>query len=83
MYNVHINTHAQREIKKLSKDVQSKLAPGLRSISGHPRLAHLKKLKGSKNSWRLRVGDYRILYEANESTHEIIIYSVVPRKDAY
>lgn len=55
----------------------------MRSISDHPHLSNIKKLKGSEDAWRLRAGDYRILYEVDDSIGEITVYSAVDRKEAY
>ena len=41
----------------------------------------LKKLKGSKNEYRLRVGNYRVLFELESK--RIVVYTVGPRKDIY
>ena len=52
-----------------------------RSYSVCVRLRDLKKLKGSKNEYRLRVGNYRVLFELEGK--RIVVYTVGPRKDIY
>ena len=84
MYKVQISSHAKRQIKKLPKEAYSKLIPRMSTLKNHPHIHHLKKLEGRvTNDWRLRIGDFRVLYEVNESSQEILIYSVIARKDAY
>jgi mRNA interferase RelE/StbE len=53
----------------------------LRDYGFTPRL-DIKKLKGYRNHYRLRVGEYRVLFEL-EKPDKIIIYAILPRKQAY
>ncbi len=84
MYRVLISSHAQRQVKKLPKEIQEYLISKIANLTHHPHLAHLKKLQGSvKNDWRLRVGNFRVLYEVLDTNQEILIYSIAARKDVY
>lgn len=84
MYKVISSSHADREFKKLAKDVQARLAPKISALAQHPHISNIKKLQGSKrNDWRARIGDFRILYEVDDSKDQIIVHSVRDRKDAY
>lgn len=84
MYKVISSSHADREFKKLTTDLQRRLAPKIKSLEQHPNLSNIKRLFGSKkNDWRLRIGDFRILYEVDDSERCIIVHSVCDRKDAY
>lgn len=84
MYKVDSSSHAERQLKKLPKDIQERLSPKISSLENHPHVPHVDKLEGSKrNDWRLRVGDWRILYEVDNSTRQILVYSIAARKEAY
>ncbi len=84
MYKVNSSSHADRQFKKLPKDVQEKMASKISSLANHPHLPHIKKLAGSKrNDWRLTVGNFRILYEVNDLAKEILVFSMADRKEVY
>ncbi|MEW5797725.1 MAG: type II toxin-antitoxin system RelE/ParE family toxin [Bacteroidota bacterium] len=46
-------------------------------------MCNAKKLQGLPNMWRVRAGDYRILYNINDKLKHIVIYRILHRKDAY
>ena len=48
-----------------------------------PRPSGVKKLVGYENEWRLRVGDYRILYIVDDGAHQIAVARVAHRREAY
>ncbi len=54
----------------------------IKLLVDNPHPPHTKKLAG-REGWRIRVGDYRILYTVNNKQQEVIILSVANRKDAY
>lgn len=43
----------------------------------------MEKLVGRPNSWRIRVGDYRILYEIDDTNQRVIIHRIAHRRDVY
>ena len=82
-YKVFLERKAQKQletlnysINKVIKDKISKLKIGF-----SPEL-DIKKLKGYKNHYRLRVGGYRVLFELQEG-YVIVVYAILPRKKAY
>ena len=48
-----------------------------------PRPHNSKKLSGSRDQWRVRVGDYRILYEINDKAREVRVFAVGHRREIY
>ena len=60
-----------------------RLFPKVESLAVQPRPAGCKKLKGEQNLWRIRVGDYRVIYSLDD-THQIVdIIAVRHRSEAY
>jgi mRNA interferase RelE/StbE len=55
----------------------------LNSLGEEPRPVGCKKLIGSKNRWRIRIGNYRILYEINDDLKTVEIFRIAHRKDVY
>jgi mRNA interferase RelE/StbE len=62
-YTVELSPSADREFRKLERETQRRLRPRIDALASEPRPAGAKKLKGHEDLWRIRAGDYRILYE--------------------
>lgn len=80
---LYIERHAEKDLKKLSKETFSAIIENIRSLANNPHPPNSKKIKGSPNDWRLRIGDYRVLYEINNATKAITVMRVKHRRDAY
>jgi mRNA interferase RelE/StbE len=52
-------------------------------LTGNPRTLHTEKLEGSPNAYRLRVGEYRILFTIDDRTHIVTVYRIRHRREAY
>ena len=52
-------------------------------LSAQPRPHNAKKLAGSRDQWRVRVGDYRILYDLNDKAREVRVFAIGHRRDIY
>ena len=73
-YIVKFTSHAARSFRKLSREVQTRLSPSIESLKENPRPPGSEKLKGANDAYRIRVGDYRILYEVKDK--ELIVYII-------
>ena len=84
MYKLRQTKRFQKDFGKLVKKRQNLILEKLSILaSGNWDRLDLKKLKGSDNSYRIRSGNYRILFEKRESELVIILISVKHRKEAY
>jgi len=83
MYEVLIEKHAEKDLKKLPEDSFRKILPHIRNLSNNPRPLNSRKMVGSKTDYRLRIGDYRILYEINDKAREIRIFRIRHRREVY
>lgn len=59
------------------------MIPRIQRLADNPRPPGCRKIVGSENDWRIRVGDYRIVYEIDDSGHKVIVFHVKHRKDVY
>ena len=82
-YEVIIKESAQRQIKKLPNDYLIKIKKAILNLETTPRPVGCKKLIGSKNIYRIRVGVYRIVYEIIDKQLIVYIFDVEHRKDIY
>ncbi|MBL7159504.1 type II toxin-antitoxin system RelE/ParE family toxin [Candidatus Microgenomates bacterium] len=78
---VILSPRAEKQLKKLSKVDQIILAKKIREIRDKPAISKEEKLKGLKNIFRVRVGDYRIVYK--KTKQQIYIILIGHRKDIY
>jgi mRNA interferase RelE/StbE len=82
-YQVEFSASAAREFRKLPAAVRMSLAPKIDALARNPRPGGTKKLVGERNGWRLRVGDYRMLFEIHDSDRRILIVTIGHRREVY
>ena len=83
MYKVLIKKSALRELKNIQKTFRLKIINEIDELSLDLRPSGVRKLENFINSYRIRVGNYRIIYHINDSKLLIDIIKVADRKDAY
>lgn len=81
-YTVLIERYAQKQILKLDKNAIPIIKSAIASLADNPRPHGYKKLKG-ENAYRIRVGDYRVIYEIDDYKIIVTVVSVGHRKDIY
>ncbi len=81
-YRVELETRALREFKDLPSAVQRLLAEVLNDLQTLPRPPGAKKLSG-KEGWRVRKGDYRVLYMVDDRVKLVRVYRIGNRRDFY
>ncbi len=82
MYQVLIDRNAAKEIGRLQEPVLSSIIDALDNLAHQPRPRGSRKLAGGIG-WRIRVGNYRILYSVDDPKRTVAIYRVKHRRDAY
>jgi len=86
-YSIEVTTHAARSLKKLHKEQEliRRLDAKIQSLAEDPRPAGCKKLKSGRygNLYRIREGDWRVLYAVEDERVIILILDVVRRDQAY
>lgn len=83
MYEVLLERAAEKDLKKLPRNYFDEIISKIKNLSAQPRPRDSKKLTGSQNDWRIRIGSYRVLYEIDEAHKQIKIMKIRHRKDAY
>jgi mRNA interferase RelE/StbE len=82
-YLVTIGASAKKELKDLPTDVVERVLPKIRELAGNPRPVGCKKLHGYQDRWRIRVGNYRVIYRISDSGKSVDITRITHRKEAY
>ena len=83
MYAIELKPQAQKFIEKQSKKIQRQLVGKIESLQENPRPSNSKLLDSSKNIYRLRSGNYRIIYQIKDEKLLVLVAKVANRKDAY
>jgi mRNA interferase RelE/StbE len=82
-YKIEWKRSALKELEKLPRPMISKVVSAVDNLSSNPFPQGVRKLMGSESSYRIRLGDYRVLYSVIEKRLIIEIIRVGHRKDVY
>lgn len=83
MYRVVVERSAEKDLRRLPLDVRFRVANALRSLANDPRPIGSRKLAGTRHDWRIRVGDYRVIYEIADSIRVVRVYRIRHRREVY
>ena len=82
-YTIVFKPSAVRELRDLPRDVQARVQAAIEALADDPFSGDVRKMAKHRNRWRLRVGNYRVIYEVNGHELVILIIAVGHRKDIY
>jgi mRNA interferase RelE/StbE len=83
VYEVYLEGAAERDLKHLPIEVFHRIIPRLQALGEDPRPPGCRKIAGSERDWRIRVGDYRVVYEIDEAARAVRVFRVRHRREAY
>ena len=83
MYNVNVESAAERDLKRLSAKDFYRIMYHIKALVENPRPVGCRKITGSKSDWRIRIGDYRVLYEIDDKTKAVRVMRVRHRREVY
>ncbi|MEW6126657.1 MAG: type II toxin-antitoxin system RelE/ParE family toxin [Acidobacteriota bacterium] len=83
VYKIEFSRKAERDFKNLEKSVQTRLKPKIDSLAKNPRPSGVKKLEGEEDLYRVRVGDYRIIYQIQDDKLIVLVVKIGDRKEIY
>jgi mRNA interferase RelE/StbE len=81
-YQVILPKSVQKELDHLPDEIANRILARLAGLATNPRPADVKKLKG-RDAWRIRVSDYRVIYEIHDRVLQIIVITVGHRREIY
>jgi mRNA interferase RelE/StbE len=82
-YLVTFAASAKKELKDLPADAVGRVLPRIRELAVNPRPHGCKKLHGYKDRWRIRVGEFRVVYSIDDTARVVDITRIADRKDVY
>lgn len=81
-YSVEIKRSAAKELEQLPPKDRTRIVTRIRALAGTPRPPGCEKLSGQER-YRVRQGNYRILYEIDDAVFRVIVVRIAHRRDAY
>lgn len=82
-YRIEWKQSARKELRQLSKDTIARTIKGIEALADNPMPPQSRKLSGAEHLYRLRLGDYRIVYFVHTSVLVIEIIRIRHRRDVY
>ncbi len=82
-YYVAIAASAERELKKLAGQLIARIVPRLENLASNPRPSGCKKLRGGDSEWRIRAGDYRVVYTIDDAKLRVEVTRIRHRSEVY
>jgi mRNA interferase RelE/StbE len=83
MYRVLLERGAEKDLGRLSAETHDRVIVAIQSLAMNPRPSGCRKLTGSKNDWRIRVGDYRVVYEIADQIRIVRVNRARHRREVY
>ena len=82
-YSVELKASARKELERLPAKLIQRIFPKLEGLASEPRPAGCKKLKGGQRDWRIRVGEYRVIYAVDDGKGTVDILVIRHRSETY
>lgn len=82
-YKIEISSTAERQLGKKSREDQIRILRSISLLAHDPRPAGCRKLKGYDDLYRIRIGNYRVIYEIDGKRIVVIIFKIGHRRDVY
>jgi mRNA interferase RelE/StbE len=82
-YTIEFKASADKALLRLPEETQRRIVAAVDKLADSPHPPGVKKLAGEPNAWRIRIGDYRVLYDIHDDRLLILVVGVGHRKDIY
>jgi len=83
MYRILLERAVEKDLSRLSSGIHDRVIAAIQALATNPRPSGCPKLAGSKHDWRIRVGDYRVVYEIADGAREVRVNRVRHRREVY
>ncbi|MGD0381923.1 MAG: type II toxin-antitoxin system RelE/ParE family toxin [Thermoguttaceae bacterium] len=81
-YRIFIQRPAQKDLAKIPNPYRDRIIQAIRELGVNPRPTGVKKLTG-RNAWRIRISDYRIIYEIYDDKLVVVVITIGHRREIY
>ncbi len=83
MHKVYLERAAERNLKRLSAEDFQRVISHIKGLAENPRPTGCRKITGSERDWRIRIADYRVIYEIDDKAMAVRVMRVRHRREAY
>ena len=83
MYRVLLERGAEKDLARLSSEIHDRVIVAIQRLARNPRPPGCRKLTGAGNDWRIRVGEYRVIYEIADEIRIVRVNRVRHRREVY
>ena len=82
-YRVEIAKSATKDLREIDRKWIPKIVASMEALESDPRPSGCKKLMGSDHTYRLRIGDYRVVYDIHDEVLVVLVVRIRHRRDVY
>jgi mRNA interferase RelE/StbE len=82
-YAIEFKPQARKQLRKLPAAQRQRIMDKINELALNPRPEGCLKLAGEENLWRIRVGDYRVVYSIHDAELRVLVVRAAHRKDVY
>jgi mRNA interferase RelE/StbE len=82
-YRIEVSTTAERQLKKIQREDVVRILRSISLLAGEPHPSGSRKLSGYENIYRIRIGNYRVIYEIDGKRILVVILKIGHRRDIY
>lgn len=82
-YRVEFTTAAARQVRKLPRPARDRVLDAIEDLGEDPRPHGAKKLVGEQTAWRVRIGDYRVIYDVFDAELTVSVIRAAHRREVY
>ncbi len=82
-YRVEISKSAAKDLREIDRKWIPRIVTTIEALGSDPRPSACKKLVGSAHTYRLRIGDYRVVYDLHDDTLMVLVVRIRHRRDVY
>jgi len=82
-FEIEVTATAERQLRKLSREVQTRVVQAIARLAEEPRPRGVRKLAGYDDLFRIRVGTYRVIYGVEDARLVVLVLKIGHRKDVY
>ena len=82
-YHIEVAPRAARQLRGLDAQARRRVQAAIELLADNPRPAATRKLAGGEGEWRIRTGDYRVIYEIHDGVLLVLVVAIGHRRDIY
>ena len=83
IYTVNVGDAATKALRAIAKGDAERIRAKLRALAVDPRPPGAERMQGSDGELRIRVGDYRVIYEVNDAALVVLVITIGHRREVY